>query len=269
MNQKLLRDLLLLLLLFGAIWMVLAKTSLLPKKTSVISVEKEERIGEKYTDFLFDKDPTFNKYVDSQIDSIIHIVTDTLIIALGETEYDYHFYVFDHNMINAFTLPGGNVLISKGLLEHVETAEELAAVIAHEMGHVENRDVISKLIKELSIQILTSGDTYVLGEVTKIATSTSYDRKQEREADEFALKLLEQANIEPRVMATFFRRLLEEYKDIPEELEFLSTHPNLSNRIKEVLEYTPTEGFIPDTLDINWNDVKTMLDTDKDKGEEI
>ena len=65
--------------------------------------------------------------------------------------------------------------------------------------------MVSRLIKELGIEILTSGDPYVIGEVTGLLTSTSFDRKQEEEADLFAANLLETSSIEPRTLATLFR----------------------------------------------------------------
>jgi predicted Zn-dependent protease len=174
-------------------------------------------------------------------------------------QYDYRFEVFDNSMINAFTLPGGIILISKGLLEFADSPEEVAAVIAHEMGHVENRDVIRRLIRELSINILLSQDTYVLSEVSKNLSSNSYSRKQETAADEFALKTLEESNIEPRILATFFRKIKDKEGDLPPYLEAFSSHPNFSSRITYCLEYQPGEGFEEEDFDMNWEEVKSRL----------
>ena len=53
----------------------------------------------------------------------------------------------DYDLVNAFTIPGGRIYIYKGLFEFCESAEQLAAVLAHEIGHVEKCHKVSKLIK--------------------------------------------------------------------------------------------------------------------------
>jgi predicted Zn-dependent protease len=132
--------------------------------------------------------------------------------------------------------------------------------MAHEMGHVEERHVVSRLIKELGIDILTSGDQYVLGEVTGLLTSTSFDRKQEEEADRFAAELLERSSIEPRTLATFFRKLEEESdNELMKHFEIISTHPNFSSRIREALSYEPADDFEALPIDLDWEGIQTGL----------
>ncbi|RLE05588.1 MAG: hypothetical protein DRJ13_01770 [Bacteroidetes bacterium] len=205
MQRTILRDLLVLLGVFGLIWLVFSLFSY-PEDPQLISIHKEEKLGEVYVDLIL-LNPVFGEFDNSRVDSAVRVIADRLEEGLEDSEYNYHFVVFDSEMINAFTVPGGNILISTGLLAFCDTPEELAAVIAHEMGHVEERHVVSRLIKELGIEILTSGDQYVIGEVSDLLTSTSFDRKQEEEADLFAAKLLETASIEPRSLATLFRKL--------------------------------------------------------------
>src|SRR5690606_24136018 len=112
--------------------------------------------------------------------------------------------------VNAFALPGGNIVILSGLLEFSENPEEVAAVLAHEMAHVEKRHVVDRLLKEFGMQVvfgvLTGGDLVVLSEISRTVTSTFFDRRQEEEADEFALELLHRCNISPRALGTLFRR---------------------------------------------------------------
>ncbi len=168
--------------------------------------------------------------------------------------------VFDSDMINAFTVPGGNILISTGLIGFCDSPEELAAVIAHEMGHVEERHVVSRLLKELGIEILTSGDQYVIGEVSGLLTSTSFDRKQEEEADLFAANLLESSSIEPRTLATFFRKLEEEMdNELMQHFEIISTHPNFRSRIREALSFKPAKDFEAEAIDLDWGIIRAEL----------
>jgi len=128
------------------------------------------------------------------------------------------------------------------------------------MGHVEKRHVIARLVKELGMEILSSGDPYVIGEVTGLLTSHSFDRKQEEAADLFAAQLLEKSSIEPRTLATFFRKLEEETdNELMKHFEIISTHPNFRSRIREALSYDPKEGFEALAFELDWEELKSGL----------
>jgi len=258
MQKSILRDLLVLLGVFGLIWLVFSLFSY-PEDPHLLSIEKEERLGETYVDLIL-LNPMFGEFENSQVDSAIKVIGDRLIDGLQDSEYNYRFIVFESEMINAFTVPGGNILISTGLIGFCDTPEELASVMAHEMGHAEERHVVSRLIKELGIEILTSGDQYVLGEVTGLLTSTSFDRKQEEEADRFAAHLLERSSIEPRTLATLFRKLEEETdNELLKHFEVISTHPNFSSRIREALSYKPGDDFEALPVDLDWDEIRAGL----------
>jgi predicted Zn-dependent protease len=258
MQRAILRDLLILLGVFGLIWLVFSLFSY-PDDPQLISKQREEQLGKTYMDLIL-LNPMFEELNNNRVDSAVQIIGDRLVEGLGSTDYHYYFVVFDSKMINAFTVPGGNILISSGLLAFCDTPEELAAVMAHEMGHVEKRHVISRLAKELGIEILTSGDQFVLGEITGMLSSTSFDRKQEEEADLFAAELLESASIEPRTLATFFRKLEQETdRDLLEDFEIVSTHPNFSSRIREALNYRPSGDFQAKEIELDWEGIKAAL----------
>lgn len=105
----------------------------------------------------------------------------------------------------------GEVYINRGLISFCDSPEQLAAVLAHEIGHVEKRHTISKLIKEFGIgllfTIISGGDPFLLTDLFHTTVSTAFDRSYEKEADQFALNLLEEAKISPTAMASFFRKL--------------------------------------------------------------
>ena len=104
------------------------------------------------------------------------------------------------------------------------------------------------------------GDQYVIGEVTGLLTSTSFDRKQEEEADLFAAKLLESTSIEPRTLATFFRKLeVEMDNELMQHFEIISTHPNFRSRIREVLSYKPAKDFEAEPIDLDWGLIRAEL----------
>lgn len=258
MRQTILRDLLVLLGVFGLIWLVFSLFSY-PEDPQLLSIEKEEKVGEAYTDLIL-LNPMFGEFENSLVDSAIRVIGDRLEEGLDDSEYNYRFLVFDSEMINAFTLPGGNILISTGLIGFCDTPEELAAVMAHEMGHVEERHVLARLVKELGIEILTSGDQYVIGEVTGLLTSSSFDRKQEEEADLFAAHLLENSGIEPRTLATLFRKLEDETdNELMKQFEIISTHPNFRSRIREALSYVIDKDFRAEAIELDWEAIRNEL----------
>ena len=258
MQRSILRDLGILLGIFGLIWLVSSLFSY-PENPQLLSIEKEEKLGEVYVDVLL-LNPMFREYENERIDSAVEVIAARLEAGLERSAYNYRFTVFKSEMINAFTVPGGNILISTGLINFSGSPEELAAVMAHEMGHVEKRHVVVRLLKELGMEILTSGDPYVLGEVTGLLTSSRFDRKQEEEADRFASELLEHANIDPRTLATLFRKLEEEAdNELLEHFEIISTHPNFHSRIREALSYKPGDDFEALSIDLDWEGIKTGL----------
>jgi predicted Zn-dependent protease len=259
MRQSIIRDLGILIGIFGLIWLASSVFNFFPEDPVLLGVDAEQKIGETYLDLVL-LNPIFKEFEDDRIDSAIKVIGDRLEEGLEFSKYSYNLVVFRNETINAFTLPGGNILISTGLIGFCESPEELAAVIAHEMGHVEERHVVSRLIKELGIDIITSGDTYVLGEVTSIITSTGFDRRQEEEADLFACNLLEQSNIEPRILATFFRRLDEEIdNDLLKSFEIVSTHPNFNSRIREALSYDISIDFKEVPFDLQWEGIRSEI----------
>lgn len=259
MNRKLIIDLAKLLVFFSSIWALFMIFPIFPDKINIgISMQNEETLGEFMLDNIT-KDPSFNIIESDFIDSSIQVLKDLLLSNLEESNYIYNIYVFNNSMINAFALPGGNILISSGLIKFSEKPEEVAAVLAHEIGHIENKDLIYKLLKELGISLLSSNDPLVIGEISKIAGSMVFDRKQEKKADQFALNLLLKSNIDPRIIATFFRRLESEVGSYSEKAEIFMTHPHNKTRIRYALEYKIPENFEEIKIDMNWGKIKKEL----------
>ncbi len=148
-----------------------------------------------------------------------------------EMEYQINVSVFDHEMINAFAAPGGQIVVMRGLLGEADGPEELAGVLAHEIGHVERRDPTRHALRAAGSAGLLS---LVLGDVSGGALAailgewllrTGYSREAEAEADQFALEMLNSAGIDSGGLARFFDRI-EALEDPTFELPlYFSTHP--------------------------------------------
>jgi predicted Zn-dependent protease len=265
MRSSTLRDLLILLAIGAALFVggyfivkQIGKSDL--DLSYEVSIEQEEKLGNLFKEMIWDQYPTVK---DNAADSALHQITDRLIKALDTTKYRYEFTIIKNEQINAFTIPGGNIYVFSELMKIAETPEEVAAVLAHEIGHAENRHVVTKLMQELSItaivSVLSGGDPSVLTQVLKSIIDNSFSRKQEEEADQFALKLLEKANISPKSLARFFERLNEKDLDYDERLEILMTHPHNDKRIEQVRRYKTKNEFKPIPFTIDWKKVQASL----------
>jgi beta-barrel assembly-enhancing protease len=265
MRSSTLRDLIILLgigavLFAGGYFLVkqIAKSNI--DLSYEVSIKQEEQLGDLFKDMIESK---YTSIKDSQADSALQVITQRLTNALDSTKYRYEFNLLRSEDINAFTIPGANIYVFSGLLKLAETPEEVAAVIAHEIGHAEKRHVVSKMMKELSItaivSILSGGDPSVLTQVLKEIIGTSFDRSQEEEADAFALELLEKAGIAPKSLGRFFERLNEKDLDYNKNLEILMTHPHNDKRIEQARRYKTKNNFTAVPFNVDWKKIQESL----------
>ncbi|MBI2967031.1 MAG: M48 family metallopeptidase [Bacteroidetes bacterium] len=267
MKKSILVDLLKLSLLGVAIFALFYFYPIFPDKPELdISIANEEKLGKLIVEDILSHDPSFKKLDNPALDSALCLITSRLTDSIGLTDYEFHFRVLDNPAINAVTLPGGNIFIFKGLIEFSESPEEVAAVIAHELGHVQKRHVVHRLVREFGISVvltvLGGGDNVMLSELGRTALSTAFDRDEEKDADRFGLDLLVKSQISPKALAVFFRRLSRKYntmEKVHENFEFMMTHPHNNSRIKMAMEYPLPAGFQPNAFTINWESMKNSL----------
>lgn len=138
---------------------------------------------------------------------------------------------------NAFALPGGVVMLSRGLLDSVESENELAFVLGHELGHVKNRDHLRRLGRSILLQIglsLIVGKTAAVGsqgisQLIEGLSGRSLDRSHEYNADEMGLELLFWEYGHVNGASHFFERM--EQSPLVAASSWLSTHPAGKDRI--------------------------------------
>ncbi|MGE4550253.1 MAG: M48 family metallopeptidase, partial [Opitutales bacterium] len=163
-------------------------------------------------------------------------------IELPKTEWE--FVVFDNDAVNAFALPGGKVGVYTGLIDLVDSDDELAAVIGHEIAHVACRHgnkrmsqgigiVLGGVLLDSSMRKKDKSDRQLArvgyGVGSQLLLALPYGRKQETEADERGIMYAALAGYDPRAAVTFWEKMKKKSKNRPPE--FLSTHPATDNRI--------------------------------------
>lgn len=148
--------------------------------------------------------------------------------------------IADSEMVNAFALPGGHIIIMRGLLETAQNADEVAAVLAHEIGHISLRHPTQMAIRALGIGLiadLLTGDGSALVEIAGqfggVLLLLNYSREMERQADAYGRDLLRRAELPAAAMAQFFARLqgAAANEQGSKLFDYLSSHPPLEERI--------------------------------------
>jgi beta-barrel assembly-enhancing protease len=228
-----------------------------------ISREREIAIGKKVVsqiEYLFAGFENTDLGCDSPagraaLDQMLARMIDT-----GLVTYDIDIRVMNDPMINAFAAPGGQVVIMRGLLDAAENPDEVAGVLAHELGHVEARDPLREAIRaagSAGIISLAIGDV-TGGALTAVMAeqmiSSAYTRSAEEAADSFGLALLKSAAISAKGLETFFDRIADLDMDMP---EVFSSHPNTEGRQAKAAaagDYPTT----PSLTDAEWQALKTI-----------
>lgn len=180
---------------------------------------------------------------------------------------DLQVYVLDHEMINAFALPGGFVVLFRGLIDQAETADEVAAVLAHEIGHVVSRDPTRHALRSAgSIGVLGllfgdfAGGAAVLF-LTERLISAQYSQQAETDADAFGYQRLEAADVSPAAMGDMFDRLRSESSGDNRLLSHFLSHPSLSDRIDTARDAAdPDRSYAPILTDAEWDALQDICD---------
>ena len=104
---------------------------------------------------------------------------DKLVTRIEPKSDNVRVQIANIDMVNAVALPGGNIMIFRGLLQSAKTPDELAGVVGHEMGHVRNRDVMQALLRQMGISILLGGANSNVGGTMNSLVSSTYSREAE------------------------------------------------------------------------------------------
>ncbi len=173
-------------------------------------------------------------------------------------QYEFH-YVSGDYFVNAQALPGGHVLFGRGLLKLLGTEDELAAILGHEIAHVDQRHSIERLQYELKSRQLGLGGVYRLGSLGVQLFQVGYTKEQELEADRIGLEFAVAAGYSPAGAVNAMRRLesLHQYAENPqsspaEEMvgvplqalrEYFRSHPPEQERIAAFERQISREGW--------------------------
>jgi Zn-dependent protease with chaperone function len=185
---------------------------------------------------------------------------------LGATSQGVKFKVVivDWELFNAFAVPGEQIVLTRGLLAKADTPDEVAGVLAHEMGHAIARDPETGFVRALGLsavaQLLTGGSGGTLANIGLVLAQLSYTREAEHKADLTAVKLLRDASISPLGLGSFFKRVIDmEGKSAGGMPGILRTHPATEER-ERLVASQPTYPSTPSLSGNDWFSLKAICD---------
>lgn len=172
-----------------------------------------------------------------------------------ETYGGYHYLILNSEDINAFAAPGGLIFLSRGMLRLCENEDELAAVLAHEVAHVNLSHAVSAISNSRWTEVATTvgtesvknlaGDQVAqltkafegsIQDVTSTLVTSGYARGQEKDADAMAIELLRRVGYDPTALARVLTRMESQLK--PDGLDFAKTHPPPKARLSDIAKLT-------------------------------
>jgi beta-barrel assembly-enhancing protease len=176
------------------------------------------------------------------------------------------------DMLNAVALPGGKVVLFQGLLDQAKSPDEVAGVLAHEIGHVRERHVMQGLLRQMGLAVVLGGFDGNGGATLNNLLSTTYTRESEKEADDHSIKAMTKASISPQGTSEFFERLAQ--MDGSDRMDkdgqgralanYTSSHP-LSDDRKNLFRKSRVKGKVyqPSLTYDEWIELKTMCAQDR------
>ncbi len=196
---------------------------------------------------------TYPLYRNARLTEYINLIGQTIALHTDKptTFGGYHFALLDSPEINAFACPGGIILITRGMLDSVKSEDELAAVLAHEIGHIIHRDGIAAIQSSRwteALMVIGSNAAREFGprdtaklvslfegsidDVFKTLVVHGYGRDQEMAADAAALGYLAAAGYDPQGLTGYLKRLEQAGKGSKGGI--LATHPGTEERLENV-----------------------------------
>ena len=187
----------------------------------------------------------YGVYKNAEMQKRIEQIGHSLAAVCDRKDVTYFFTVLDHEKVNAFSLPGGYVYINKGLVEKADSDDEIAGVLAHEIGHIVARHSIKRLQAALGyslMSILSLATTKNVGAAKEASLAFSlimlgYSREDEFLADQLAVKYVKKAGYNPQAIISFLEKLKQIEKEAalkPLISNYARTHPYLPERIAAV-----------------------------------
>jgi len=212
-------------------------------------LNKEQKLGKKLSE---DIEKKYEVVEDLNQNSLLNEIGNKLAKASELRGMKYHFKILKKEGPNAFSIPGGYIYVTYDLFDYIQSDDELAGILAHEIAHVIHNHALKQtrdntkytLLTILAVLLTGEPNVGILGKLTTITLLNQYSREYEEEADLTAINLLIKAGYNPVGFLTFLERLYTREMFKPEvNLGIFQTHPETENRINYVKDKLKERGI--------------------------
>jgi predicted Zn-dependent protease len=214
---------------------------------AAITIQEEEKLGREFMKLAHRR---YRVIEDPAIAGYVNRIGRRLLAQIPPQPFQYRFFVIQQDVYNAFAGPAGNIFINSGLIEAMESEDELAGILAHEITHVQARHISQRIERSSRIQWATlagmvagiflgmggaaeAGNALSMGSMAASqSASLAYSRQDEMQADELGIDTLTSAGYSPAGMLTMLKKIRDQQwfgpSDIP---SYLMTHPAVDDRL--------------------------------------
>nr|WP_320193381.1 M48 family metalloprotease [uncultured Desulfobacter sp.] len=257
-----------------AVSLILSIVLLFPATTFAISIPDELKLGKEYLQLIKDKGVILH---DPVAQKMIEIVGNAIVKQLPPQPFHFDFFMINDDSFNAFATPAANIFVHRGLITSLDNIDELAGILAHEIGHAVGRHV-SQSIDRSKIVATGSLAGMIAGILIGAAAGSSeagqaltygsmaagqsamltYTRENETEADQKAVLFLEKTGYSPKgILDSLLKIRQTDYQGVENIPDYFKTHPGTAARVSHLsailTDYTPPadKPSPPENFDYN------------------
>jgi predicted Zn-dependent protease len=233
--------------LLGAAFLVLFSTA-----APGVSFQEERQLGLRFDLAARQQLPLIN---DPEVVGYVDAIGQRIVAGLDGSFFDYQFLVVRDPNVNAFAVPGGYIYVHSGLITDADSADEIAAVLGHEVAHVHahhlaRQQEATRFMNYASLLgVLLSVIQPAVGALATAASASAtlqYRREFEQEADYLGVRYLRSTPYDARAMLDFFKKLGEEARAQPNDAPpYLLSHPLTDERLNHLEAVLRTQQWAP------------------------
>ena len=220
----------------------------------LVSEDQEVQIDRQYSPYQFSAD--YGRTQDKKLNAYVDRTGKTMAARSHRTQMPYNFQVVNANYVNAYAFPGGSIACTRGILLALDNEAELAALLGHELGHVNARHTAEQMSKGMLTQAVVGGLAAIagtqgafygniasqLGQVSAGALLASYSRDNERQADALGMEYMVDSGYSSEGMIGLMDMLQSMGKHQPSAIELMfATHPMSQERYQTAVQSAETK----------------------------
>ena len=243
------------------VWGIPAAAGMLAAR---VPVSWEERLGQAAVEQIT---ASRRRCLDRDREAAIGAIVKRLLAPQPASPYAFRVTVVDDPTVNAFAVPGGQIVLLRGLVERTRSPEELAGVLAHELQHVLQRHATRLLLQHASTGLLlvaVSGDmtgamAYGI-ESARVLGTLRYSRHLESDADVQGLQMLLAADVDPQGMIAFFETMRAAERGAGSTVRYLTSHPLAAERVEALKQLAGSQKreFRPLLPGRDWTELRRV-----------